>query len=122
MLPEVFNLLNTSDIRDFVGQSPPRIYKHGTAPQGVAAPYITWSTSGTPEDVLDTPLVDNNSVRVNIWSKNDGSGGREADRLADAVRAAIEAAHHQVTGFSDGHDFETQRYRLSLTFTYWNDH
>lgn len=123
MLPEVFNLLNTSDVRAFVGSSPVRIYKHGTAPQGVEAPYITWFVVvGVPENSLESSArIDNVPVQVNIWTKNDGSGARQADQIGEKVRVALEAGGHCITEFgNDGQDFETERYRLSLTFTFWN--
>jgi hypothetical protein len=121
MLPDVFNVLNTSAVRAWVGTSPPRIYRHGYAPQDVAAPYVTWFViNGTPENHLDgTPPVDMVSIQVDSWSAKDGEGAQLVNMLADALRDAIEVDHY-LTDFSiDGREPETGRFRISLTFTYW---
>lgn len=122
MFPDVFALLNTAAVRALVGTTPPRIYRHGTAPQGVTAPYVTWFVaSGAPENVLDgTPPVDNVTVQVDCWTNNTGTGADQANTLGAAVRDAIEADHHVTQFGNDSQDFETQRFRVSLTFTFWN--
>jgi hypothetical protein len=122
MIPDVFALLNTSAVRAYVGTTPPRIYRHGTAPELVAAPYVTWFVvSGTPENHLDgTPPVDNVSIQVDAWSNNTGSGAIEIERLGVALRDAIEASHHITQFGNNGQDAESSRYRISITFSFWN--
>lgn len=123
MLPDVTALLNKPTVRADVGTNPARIYRHGSAPLGVAAPYITWSGTGTPDIVLDGPApVDNCAIRVNVWSANTGAAVTQAEQIAEACRALIEAENYAVTSFGDeGLDQDTQRNRWSLTFTIWND-
>lgn len=122
MLPDVFAVLNVAAVRAFVGTNPPRIYRHGNAPLNVAAPYLTWHVvSGTPENLIDgTPPIDNVSVQVDCWTNNTGTGSQQAHDLAEAVRDAIEVSHHVTQFGSDTQDFETQRFRVSLTFSFWN--
>lgn len=119
MLPDVFAVLNTVAVRAIVDT---RIYRHGMAPQGVIAPYVTWFVvTGVPEIHLDgTPPIDNVSVQVDGWTNSDGTGIAQAAALGIALRDAIEASH-DITNFgNDSQDFQTQRYRISLTFTFWN--
>jgi hypothetical protein len=119
MLPAVFPLLAAdSDVASLVGPSPLRVYRHGEAPQKVALPYITWFlTSGRPENILDDVApVDEDTVQIDCWSDSDA----EVEQLATAVRAAIEPTHHLISKGPNGRDPETMRYRIGLTFTFWN--
>jgi hypothetical protein len=121
MQPDVFSLLNVAAIQAFVG-SPARIYRHGIAPQSTTGPYLTWfNVDGVPENHLDgTPPVDAFALQVDCWSANSGDGSTQVNALAKAVRDQIETAH-DITSFSgDAQDFETQRYRITITFTFWN--
>lgn len=118
MLPAVFPLLaQDSDVTSYIGSAPARVYRHGDAPQTVSAPYITWFVvSGTPENTLaDAPRVDGYSVQVDCWSDSD----EEVERLAEAVRNAIEPSHHMISVGLNGRDPDSMRYRISLTFTFW---
>ncbi|MDQ3288649.1 MAG: DUF3168 domain-containing protein [Pseudomonadota bacterium] len=120
MLPDVFSLLNVAAVRAFVG-TPPRIYRHGQAPQDAVAPYITWfSVYGRPEITLsETPAVDNYTIQVDCWSNNTGTGSTQVNALAMAVRDTIEARFHVTAQSIDEQDFQTQRYRIGLQFTYF---
>jgi hypothetical protein len=120
MFPEVFTLLHTAEVAALVAN---RIYRHGTAPLNVGSPYLTWFiVDGIPQNTLaDPPPVDRLEVQVDLWSDNTGTGGRQIVVLAAAVRAAIEAAHHVTSFVDDQQDFATQRYRITFTFTIWND-
>lgn len=122
MLPNVFDVLNVAAVRAFVGTNPPRIYRHGNAPQAVLGPYVTWVVvSGTPENHLDgTPPIDNVSVQVDCWTVNTGTGSQQASDFGTAVRDAIESAGHDITFFADSQDYETQRFRITITFSFWN--
>lgn len=120
MLPAVFAILaNDSEVTGFIGSAPARVYRHGEAPQGVTAPYVTWFlVFGRPENCLDeTPRIDAHSVQVDCWSDSDA----EVEQLATAVRDAIEPFHHMIAVGPNGRDPETMRYRIGMTFTFWTD-
>lgn len=119
MIPDVYSLLHTASVSALVGN---RIYRHGTAPQDVAAPYVTWFVvSGIPENHLDgTPPTDAFSVQCDVWTANTGAGITQANTIGEALRDAIEAQFHITNIGGDSQDYPTQRYRLSLTFTFWN--
>lgn len=123
MLPDVFSLIATPAVKDIVGTNPARIYRHGNAPQGVTAPYITWFLiAATPENTLsETPAVDQDSVQVNFWGKNDGlkASNDELEELARLGRDAIEVDHDVTSIFNDGMDDPTQRPRISIIYTDW---
>ena len=64
----------------------------------------------------ELPLVDSYSVQIDCWSDSDA----EVEQLAEAVRNAIEAEHHITSFGPNGRDPETMRYRIGMTFTFWN--
>jgi hypothetical protein len=124
MLPPIFQILRSSaNVTALVGTSPVRIYRHGTAPQNTAAPYVTWSViTGTPQNTLSgLPKVDACIVQIDCWSDNTGTGAAQIEDLAVAVRAALEPFAHMTRFGPNGRDFETQRYRIMLQFEYWLD-
>jgi hypothetical protein len=121
LLPAVYPIL-----RDDAGVAAlisGRVYRHGSAPQNVVAPYVTWSlVTGTPENTLgDLPRVDRHEIQVDCWSENTGSGSRGIETLAQAVRDALEPVAHCTAINLDERDVDTQRYRISLQFTFWTD-
>ena len=80
-----------------------RVYRHGEAPQGVAAPYVTWSLAGgAPENGFDGAACDDFRVQVDCWSDTDAG----VETLASAVRAAIEPAAHLAAYVANGKDAE----------------
>jgi hypothetical protein len=113
MLPPVFALLKQSAaVKNIVGTNPPRIYRHGNAPQDKAIPYVTWFlVVGTPENNLsDPPPDDRMTVQVDCWHPTDTG----VDLLATAVRDALEP-HGHVTGILiDERDTATRLYRMAL--------
>lgn len=120
MLPPVFVMLKASpEVKNIVGTNPPRIYRHGSAPQDTARPYITWFVvAGTPENHLSgLPPVDQMLVQVDCWHQTDA--GVEA--LAGAVRDAIEPHAHMVGMPVDVQEPETKLYRIALEFSFWLD-
>lgn len=122
MLPAVFPLLSASSaVKALVGSSPVRVYRHGDAPQDVVAPYITWFVvNGTPENCLsDLPPVDHYDVQIDCWSDNTGTGSSAVETLAQAVRDAIEPSCYMTAVIADGKDFETQRYRIGMSFSFF---
>lgn len=122
MLPPVFPLLRAAQaVTALIGTSPTRAFRHGSAPQNVAAPYVTWAViSGVPQNALDeVPRVDQLSVQVDCWSDNTGTGSAAVEQLATAVRDALEPHAHMVSGPADSRDPETMRYRITMTFDFW---
>ena len=120
MLPEVYQRLVASpQVTAICGK---RIYRHGTAPQKVTAPYVTWFiVAGTPENsISELPRVDNYSVQVDCWSNNTGSGDAQVENLAEAVRDALEPYAHMTSLVINERDFETQRFRMGMQFTFWH--
>lgn len=120
MLPAVFPLLSASNaVKAIIGSSPVRAYRHGDAPQNAVAPYVTWFVvSGLPENSLsDLPPVDHYDVQIDCWSDSSGVGSTTVETLAQAVRDAIEPRYHMTSVLSDGKDFETQRYRIGMSFS-----
>lgn len=121
MLPRVYEDLLTSEVTALVED---RIYRHGEAPQGTQAPYVTWFVvTGLPENALgESPRVDQYLVQIDCWSDNDGSGDEGVEMLAEAVRDSVEAAGHYMNAVvANNRDPETKRFRLGMTFTYWED-
>jgi hypothetical protein len=116
MLPLVFPLLkNAPAVTALVGTSPVRVYRHGTAPQGVVSPYVTWSVSGGDAEIVLTETdADTFRVQVDIWSSSD----TQVETLAAAVRAALEPAAHLVGYLMDERDFDTQKFRISMAFDF----
>lgn len=118
MLPEVFPLLaNSVECVHLLG-SPLRVYRHGDAPQNVKTPYVTWSLqSGSPENHLDgdSPKVDNFTVQIDCWSDDDA----EIEKLATAVRDAVELQNQMIGYGPNNRDPATMRYRVTMTFTFW---
>jgi hypothetical protein len=118
MLPPVFQTLKASAaVKAIVGTNPPRIYRHGTAPQNGDKPYITWQlVSGVPENNLsDPPPVDRQSVQVDCWHQTDAG----IEVLADAVRDAIEPVAHMTSAFNDSRETETKLFRIGLNFDFF---
>lgn len=116
MLPKIYSWLSTSDVEAIVG-SPPRVYRHGEAPQGVARPYVTWQlVSGSPDNTLsELPLVDRIVVQVDCWHPDDA--GVEA--LATAVRDALELHGHMTAVLLDQREPDTKLYRIAMQFDVW---
>jgi hypothetical protein len=120
MFPQVFQTLKASAaVKAIVGQNPPRIYRHGSAPQDTTRPYLTWFiVSGVPENTLsELPAVDRSQVQVDCWHQTDA--GIEA--LAIAVRDAIEPSAHMVGAPVDLKEFETGLFHIALTFDFFVD-
>jgi len=119
MLPLVFPLLaGAPAVTALVGTAPVRVYRHGSAPQNVASPYVTWSvTGGDAEIVFDQTDADTFRVSVDCWASGT-AGDTLIETLAAAVRAAIEPAAHLVGYIADERDFDTQKFRISMAFDF----
>lgn len=120
MLPPVFAALKASTaVKDIVGTNPPRIYRHASAPQDTARPYITWAlVGGAPENQLSgTPSTDKMVVQVDCWHTTDAG----IVALAEAARDAIEPYAH-ITGYPvNDRDTETKMYRIAIQADWYND-
>jgi len=103
-------------VKNIVGKSPPRIYRHGSAPQDTSQPYITWFALPAPENTLsELPIVDRVSVQIDCWHQTDAG----VESLAVAVRDAIEPHAHMVSMPANLREPETKLYRIALTFDWW---
>ncbi len=119
MLPPVFQTLKASTaVKNIVGTNPPRIYRHGAAPQDTAQPYITWFVvTAAPENNLsDPPPVDRIAVQVDCWHQTDAG----VVALAEAVRDAIEPVAHMTAMPVNLREPETKLYRIALQFDFWH--
>lgn len=119
MLPPVFATLKAyQPVRDIVGTNPPRIYRHGSAPQTTDKPYVTWFVvSDAPENELsETPPIDRYTVQVDCWHQSDSG----IESLAEAVRDAIEPYAH-MTGMpiNQREMLDTKLYRIALQFDWF---
>lgn len=120
MLPAIFPLLkNAPAVTAFVGTNPVRVYRHGRAPQGVLAPYVTWFVpGGAPENGFDGPQADFSRVQVDAWVDDGPDGDVKVEQLAKAVRAALEQGGVCVGFAGDGQDPETKRFRMGYLFDF----
>lgn len=111
MLPPVFAALSASvEVTGLIGT---RAYRHGSAPQDVASPYVTWSVpGGTAENAFDGACADVMRVQIDCWSASDD----QVEALASAVRAAIEPHAHLVAYVADERDSETKKFRISYQY------
>lgn len=114
MLPPVFVALRDAHaVTSLIGTSPVRAYRHGSAPQNVTAPYVTWSAAGGyAENAFDGADADVFRIVVDCWSDGDA----QVEQLAKAVRSAIEPHAHLQGYESNERDADTQRYRIGMSF------
>jgi hypothetical protein len=118
MLPAVFPLIKAATaVTALIGTNPCRCFRHGSAPQGVVAPYVTWYVvAGTPANTLDdVPRADDFSIQVDCWSDDPV----QVETLAAAVRDALELRADMTAVSVNARDPETMRYRIGLTFRFW---
>ena len=124
MLPPVFQWLKASTaVKNIVGTNPPRIYRHGIAPQttdgaAMTQPYVTWFVvTDQPENNLsDPPPVDRYGVQIDCWHQTDSG----VELLAEAVRDAMELQCHMTGMIANLREPETRLYRMGLTFDVWH--
>lgn len=116
MLPPVFvQLKSSADVRNFVGNNPPRIWrKHvpDEIPRPLTQPYVTWFlVAGTPElNLSDPPPVDRGTVQIDCYHQTD----KGCELLADAVRKSIEEIAHVTSILIDEREPETKLYRMAM--------
>lgn len=110
MLPNVYQTLRgNSTVVSTVGT---RIYRHGSAPQNVQKPYITWfMVAGTPENVLNAaPCSDRDTVQIDCWSESDES----IETLAYAVRSALDSNLISNRMVINNRETDTKLYRIAI--------
>jgi len=110
MLPNLYQILRAnSDIVTAVGT---RIYRHGSAPQDVVKPYITWSlVSGEPYgNVSSAPCADKDTVRIDCWSETDSG----IESLAYFVRSALDSKLIFNRIVVNTRETDTKLYRITL--------
>ncbi len=119
MLPPVFLLLaGAAPVTALIG-NPPRVYRHGSAPQAAQMPYVTWSVpGGAPSNTFDGADGDFWRVQVDCWVDGDGDGDDAVETLAAAVRAALEPAAHLVAYLADERDADSGCFRMSFAFDF----
>lgn len=117
MLAPVFATLRTVSAVTAILGNPPRIYRHGEAPQDTTKPYVTWfMVTDTPENNLsDPPGIDRQPVQVDCWHQTDA--GIEA--LARAVRDAIEPHAHMTAIVANEREKDTRLYRIGMQFDWF---
>lgn len=118
MFPPVFQTLKASQaVKDIVGTNPPRVYRHGIAPQDVTRPYVTWFiVTGAPENTLsELPAVDRVQVQIDCWHQTD----QGIELLALAVRDAVEPYAHMTNYPIDQREPETRLFRMALVFDWF---
>lgn len=110
MLPNVYATLRLNSA--VVTTVANRIYRHGSAPQNVVKPYVTWFTvSGMPENNLsDSPFSDMDSIQIDCWHETDTG----VEQLALAVRNALDNAKIVNRLIFNGRENETRLYRIGL--------
>ena len=110
MLPNVYQILrSSSDVITAVGT---RIYRHGSAPQDVIKPYITWTlASGMPYDnVSAAPCGDKDTINIDCWSETDSG----IENLAYFVRAALDSQLISNRIMLNTRETDTKLYRITL--------
>ena len=110
MLPNVYQTLRLNST--VVSTVDKRIYRHGSAPQNVAKPYITWfMVSGVPENNISTaPCSDRDSVQIDCWSESD----TEVETLAYSVRAALDSQLIANRMVVNNRENDTKLYRIAI--------
>jgi hypothetical protein len=110
MLPPIYAILTaSSSVTNLVDT---RIYRHGSAPQNVVKPYITWFVvNGQPENQISgTPCTDRDTVQIDIWSETD----TEISVVALAVRDALDVAGHANSLSINLRELDTRLYRIGF--------
>lgn len=110
MLPNVYQILRSN--ATIVSTVATRIYRHGSAPQDVVKPYITWVlSSGNPENnVSGAPCSDKDTVQIDCWSESD----TQVETLAYAVRQALDNNLIVNRIVMNMRESDTKLYRIAL--------
>lgn len=116
MLPPVFPILNTPEIRSYVGTSPVRIYDFGSAPQDALKPYITFQdVAGSPHDQLSgAPCGDADLVQIDIYAGPEESQKAIIRTLAKHVQSALDNAYITNRLVIQTRETDTKLFRISI--------
>lgn len=114
MLPPIKTTLQAAASVTAIIGNPPRVYRHGDAPEDTSKPYVTWQVIyGNPENTLsELPASDRVSLQVNCWHTTDIG----IVDLATAVRDAMEPFAHCTGMPVDQREPETKLYWIALQF------
>jgi len=115
MFAPIYKTLNTSAVQAIIG-NPPRIYSSDMAPQGVAAPYITWFVvHGQPYDHLSGPPgADSDTIQIDCWAGPMDKSELDCVKLAKAVRDALDAAGQANQIIINTRESDTKLFRIGL--------
>lgn len=110
MLPLVYSALRANATVLSLVEN--RIYRHGSAPENVTRPYITWYVvTSMPElQISGNPCSDMDTVTIDCWSEND----TEIENLAYAVRQALDDAKIANRIIQNSRENETRLYRIGI--------
>jgi len=102
----------SSTVKALIGSNPVRCYPFGSAPQGVALPYVVWqSIPGRPENYLgDLPDVDKFGIQVDVYGMTESS----SRAVAQSLRDVIEPVAHITAWRGESTDPETLHKRFSF--------
>lgn len=117
MFPRIFQTLKASSaVKAIVGTNPPRIYRHGDAPQDTERPFVTWFVvSGVPENNLSSlPTNDVYTVQIDCWHQTDSG----VELLATAVRDAMESVCYMTAVVVNMREPETRLFRVGIQFDF----
>jgi hypothetical protein len=110
MLPNVYTVLRqNSTVLQKVAN---RIYRHASAPQNVAAPYITWfMVMGMPDlQISGAPLSDMDTIQIDVWSTDDA----EVEQIAYAVRDVLDNAKIANRIVQNSRENESRLFRIGI--------
>ena len=118
MKPPVFATLKASAaVKAIVGTNPPRIFRHGDAPQDTAKPYVTWEIEDIdPANNLSAvPVIDRVTVTLHCWHPTDAG----IVLLVQTVRDAIEPHAHMVGAPVDEREPQTRLFHMATVFDWF---
>lgn len=109
MFPKVYRTIHTDAVAAIVED---RIGRHGDIAATERRPYVTWQiVTGQPYDTLsDAPGGDFTTVQIDSYHANDA----EAEKLALAIRAALDVAMICNRVVVNNRDPDTKLYRVGM--------
>jgi len=114
MFPNVYATLRANaTVVSIVGT---KIGRHGSMPQGTVAPYIAWFlvVDDPYEGLSDPPDADFTTIQIDCYAGPADAADSQIQQLAEAVRAALDAAgvHNRV--IVDLREPDTKLYRVGI--------
>lgn len=116
MLPPVFPVIATAEVKAIVGTTPARIYDFNSAPQDAIKPYITFTnvTNAPFEQLSGAPRGDFDTVQIDMYAGPDESGKVQIRMLALAVRKALDDAGIANRLIIQTRETDTKLFRISI--------